>query len=147
MAAVATTTRSNTPLLLLLDGVLSQNEQSVGAALEQIAKIESNYYHYNRLPAADIERESPLRSALVLEEMVERLLSTQPHLARIASENDGSLPLHFAASIGNIRVATLLLHHHRDAALTHNAKGKIPLHYCAREGRLGEFLFGGEITF
>ena len=58
-----------------------------------------------------------------------------PQLAQIASKHDSSLPLHFAASIGNVRVAGLLLEQYRAAACTANSKGKIPLHYAAREGR------------
>jgi ankyrin repeat protein len=129
--------RDNTALLLLLDGVLSQDEQSVGIAFDQIEELDPDFHKSMR--ASCIQGpgyESPLRSASALERIVERLLTIKPQLARVASESDGSLPLHFAASIGNIKVATLLLNHHRDAALTHNTKGKIPLHYAAREGRV-----------
>lgn len=141
MDARAPSNRNNTPLLLLLDGILSQNEQSTGTALAQLQEIDPSF----RYPATAtntssslhtaISGESPLRSASALEVFVRRLLAIQPHLAQVPSENDGSLPLHFAASIGNIRVASLLLSHYREAALTHNTKGKIPLHYAAREGR------------
>lgn len=125
--------KNNSPLLLLLNGVLSQDEQSTAAAIEQMKKIDPGFYSSSgRGPGLD----SPLRCASTLERIVERLLKIQPELARVASESDGSLPLHFAASIGNIKVVTLLLEQHRDAALTHNAKGKIPLHYAAREGRI-----------
>jgi len=135
--------RNNTPLLMLLDGILSQDEQSTITALKQIEKLDPAFQYpqsihagYISDPSSDPEYESPLQSASALEGIVERLLTIKPHLARIPSESDGSLPLHFAASIGNIRVADLLLNHHRDAALTHNTKGKIPLHYAAREGRI-----------
>ena len=137
--------RNNTPLLLLLDGILSQDEQSTSIALEQIKKLDpslASITFSESVSDNDIDNDeqsssslSPLRSASVLEDIVGRLLGIQPQLARIPSENDGSLPLHFAASIGNIRVTALLLHHYRDAALMHNTKGKIPLHYAAREGR------------
>jgi ankyrin repeat protein len=150
-----TSSLNNTPLLLLLDGILSQDEQSTSIALEQIKKLDpslasittsgsenekddsdDNDDNLDDSPASSSSSSlSPLRSASVLEDIVGRLLGIQPHLARIPSENDGSLPLHFAASIGNIRVTALLLHHYRDAALMHNTKGKIPLHYAAREGR------------
>ena len=143
----AASPRNNTPLLLLLDGILSQDEQSTGAALAQIEKLDPTiqYLHHMQPPQGSSGSdspdspelyESPLRSASTLECIVGRLLAIKPHLARVASESDGSLPLHFAASIGNLRVVALLLNHHRDAALTHNTKGKIPLHYAAREGRI-----------
>jgi len=50
--------------------------------------------------------------------------------------------LHFAASIGNIPLARLILNTNWEAAMTPNQKGKIPLHYAAREGRtdMVEFL-------
>ena len=144
VAMDTTSHRNNTPLLLLLDGVLSQDEQSTVTALRQIEKLDPSFRCLQTTqqtdPCAaaspDPKDDSPLRSASALEGIVERLLAIRPHLARVASESDGSLPLHFAASIGNIRVAALLLKHHRDAALTHNTKGKIPLHYAAREGRI-----------
>jgi ankyrin repeat protein len=138
----AATPRTNTPLLLLLDGILSQDEQGTDTALRQIEKLDPAFQYLQSIqtdsitgPSFSSEYESPLRSASALEEIVRRLLAINPYLAAVASESDGSLPLHFAASIGNIKVAALLLDHHRDAALTHNTKGKIPLHYAAREGR------------
>jgi len=133
---------NNTPLLLLLDGVLSQDEESTDTALKQMAKLDPKFQYFQSSeaqPADSInfvfEYRSPLHSASRLEAIVERFLIVKPDLARVASESDGSLPLHFAASIGNIRVASVLLNNHRDAALMHNTKGKIPLHYAAREGR------------
>ena len=133
---------NNTPLLLFLDGILSQDEQSTDTALKQMAKLDPKFQYFQSTKAHStngnnsvLEYRSPLRSASRLEAVVERLLIVKPDLARVASESDGSLPLHFAASIGNIRVASVLLNHHRDAALMHNTKGKIPLHYAAREGR------------
>ena len=41
--------------------------------------------------------------------IVDQLLKHLPHLAYTASQHDGSLPLHFAASLGNISVAQILL--------------------------------------
>lgn len=146
MDATTTSNRNGTPLLLLLDGILSQDELCTNAALSQIEQIDPSFRYHKCIPlspnskhsSADdscIIRDSPLRSASALEAIVERLLAIQPHLAQVSSENDGSLPLHFAASIGNIRIASLLIRHYREAALAHNTKGKIPLHYAAREGR------------
>jgi ankyrin repeat protein len=116
---------ATTPLLCLLDAILSQDAVKTATALEQIQDL------VNIGPL----QESPLRSASALEHIVQSLMMHHPYLAQVASSNDHSLPLHFAASIGNTRVAGLLLEKHRRAALTPNSKGKIPLHYAAREGR------------
>jgi ankyrin repeat protein len=114
-----------TPLLFLLDAILSQDADRTATAMKQIQDL------VNIGPL----QESPLRSASALEHIVQSLMMHHPHLAQVASSNDCSLPLHFAASIGNTRVAGLLLEKHRRGALTPNSKGKIPLHYAAREGR------------
>ncbi len=133
----AVSNRNESSLLLLLDGVLSQEEQSTSAALKQIKSLDNGIETDSTASVSpEFEYESPLRSASALEGIVQRLLTIKPELARVASESDGSLPLHFASSIGNIKVAALILERYRDAALTHNAKGKIPLHYAAREGRI-----------
>ena len=118
-----------TPLLLLLDGVLSQDEQRTREAVQQI--YESNI---PGLPIADPSR--LLSSATTLEQVVASLMKHRPEWAAIASQRDGSLPLHFAASIGSIPLARFILDANRQAALEPNQKGKIPLHYAAREGRV-----------
>ncbi|KAG7368014.1 ankyrin repeat domain protein [Nitzschia inconspicua] len=123
---------SSSPLLSLLDGVLSQDEPSMMRALDQIQMID---------PTLKNLCKSPLQSSSALEFVVQRLLLAQPRLAQISSETDGSLPLHFAASIGNVRVASWLLQQHPESALCHNKKGKIPLHYAAREGRIAMVQF------
>mmetsp|Transcript_32557 Transcript_32557/g.54525 ORF Transcript_32557/g.54525 Transcript_32557/m.54525 type:complete len:591 (+) Transcript_32557:1378-3150(+) len=123
---------NSSPLLLLLDGVLSMEERSVNSALEQIQALIG--------PHVCI-RDSPLQSASALECVVEQVMMKHPELAQLASSTDGSLPLHFAASIGNVRVASLLLQQYPDGALKHNTKGKIPLHYAAREGRVNMVSF------
>ena len=117
---------NTTPLLLLLDGILSQDEVATNDALRQLREI---------IPLPSLQ-ESPLRSASSLELIIRACMLHQPQLAEMSSKNDGSLPLHFAASIGNVLVAKLLLEQNRNAACTPNSKGKIPLHYAAREGRL-----------
>mmetsp|Transcript_37879 Transcript_37879/g.92191 ORF Transcript_37879/g.92191 Transcript_37879/m.92191 type:complete len:639 (-) Transcript_37879:782-2698(-) len=130
MAAIMPSSAS--PLLLLLDGILSQDNETTQAAMEQIGQLDPKltaYMSYHNMG-------SPIRSSAALEVVVDALMGRMPHLARVASDSDGSLPLHFAASIGNVRVASLLLTSYREAAVRHNAKGKIPLHYAAREGRV-----------
>jgi ankyrin repeat protein len=121
------------PLLLLLDSILSQDEARTSQALAQIQAIVPLMKPWSE--------DNPMRSAVALESIVQTLMKHQPQLAQIASKHDSSLPLHFAASIGNIRVAHLLLEQFRDAASTPNSKGKIPLHYAAREGRTDMVIF------
>eukprot|EP00934_Nitzschia_sp_Nitz4_P008781 Nitzschia sp. Nitz4//scaffold208_size52459//17654//19495//NITZ4_006810-RA/size52459-processed-gene-0.24-mRNA-1//1//CDS//3329541651//8771//frame0 len=113
-----------TPLLLLLDGILSQDATRTEQALEQLKAVAP-------LPATG----NPMTSGSALESILRALMRASPELAAGVSALDGSLPLHFAASIGNIRVAHILLQAHPKAAVTPNKKGKIPLHYAAREGR------------
>ena len=121
---------STTPLLLLLDGVLSQDRNQTTVAMKQIQDM---------VPLR-IE-ESPLRSAEALARVLHVLMESHPHLASVPSGRDQSLPLHFAASIGNIQVAASLLDRYPHAASTPNSKGKIPLHYAAREGRTNMVVF------
>jgi ankyrin repeat protein len=117
---------NTTPLLLLLDGILSQDDARTNDALRQLCEM---------VPLPPLQ-ESPLRSASSLELIIRMCMTHHPQLAHIASTHDGSLPLHFASSIGNVRVAKLLMEQNRKAACTPNSKGKIPLHYAAREGRV-----------
>ena len=62
-------------------------------------------------------------------------LQHYPHQAAIASSNDGSLPLHFAASFGDAVLAQVVWRAYPSGAWSPNRKGKIPLHYAAREGK------------
>ena len=143
---------STTPLLLLLDSVLCQDREQLETAMYQIRAL--------------LQRDVPCH--LPLSAIVGQLLAASPNLAMILSEHDSSLPLHFAASIGDTHVAELLIasvswctfaasiylgrvlvlvknlssHYifcprmqNPRATRTPNEKGKIPLHYAAREGR------------
>jgi ankyrin repeat protein len=80
--------------------------------------------------------ESPCTSSASLCIVINALLNQYPYLAQIPSDHDGSLPLHFAASLGNVPVAISILQKYPQAATKPNQKGKIPLHYGAREGRV-----------
>jgi ankyrin repeat protein len=106
------------PLLLILDGVLSQDEDRVAQALQEIAIARV-------LPIPILNGSSPsdlmgttgppttatsnASSSDALLNFLRALLEATPSLAGIASSHDGSLPLHFAASLGDVRVASLLL--------------------------------------
>lgn len=77
-----------------------------------------------------------LSSGTLLQETVASVIHYRPEWAIMSSERDASLPLHFAASIGNVPLAKCIFNANRKAAVTPNRKGKIPLHYAAREGRV-----------
>lgn len=110
---------STTPLLLLLDSVLCQDREQLETAMTQVRAL--------------LQRDEP--GLLTLSAIVGQLLAASPNLALVPSEHDNSLPLHFAASIGDIAVAELLIASNLQATSAPNDKGKIPLHYAAREGR------------
>ena len=84
---------STTPLLLLLDSFLCQDREQLETAMNQVRKLLCS-----EVP--------PLAS---LSDVVGILIKTRPDLACVASEHDNSLPLHFAASIGDVSVADILL--------------------------------------
>jgi hypothetical protein len=123
--------RKMSPLLLVLDGVLSQDADRVAEALQEIAGV---LPAAAALPvgiltpsdlmimmsaaaaadAADADSSSPSSSPSpsssdALLNLVRALLEASPDLAGLPSTHDGSLPLHFAASLGDVRVASLLL--------------------------------------
>jgi ankyrin repeat protein len=99
---------STTPLLLLLDSILSQEPDRIRQARARISEtvekagITPNTFEERALP-------SPGAAANNIVQDVKILLSAFPNLASVPSSHDGSLPLHFAASIGNVQVAHLLL--------------------------------------
>jgi hypothetical protein len=87
---------STTPLLLLLDSILSQESERIREARNRIrqvvAKVDPG------LAARPVEQ-GP--SFLIHD--VDMLLTAFPNLASVQSSHDGSLPLHFAASIGDVQ--------------------------------------------
>jgi hypothetical protein len=93
-------TTTTTPLLVLLDGVLAQDEERTSWATEEINKA----CHGRLLPQA-----SPIQSRPSLIAAVEYALRYQPLWATTPSEHDGSYPLHFASSLGNVQVASIIL--------------------------------------
>lgn len=116
----------NTSLLLLLDGVLSQDEDRTNTAMSMIQ---------DDFPSFQLGARNLLKCGIALERCVRHILENKPELARIPSDLDGSMPLHFAASIGSIPLARVIFNANQGAASKPNKKGKIPLHYAAREGR------------
>ena len=87
----------SSPLLLLLDGYLSQDDDRVRQALEAMTgqPMQGN----SLLPPDDLVR------------VVSKYLETNSQVASIRSSHDESLPLHFAASFGNVALAELIWKH------------------------------------
>jgi len=97
---------STTPLLLLLDGILSQEDARVESAMKDITQMLLKAGIFLQLPQPE---ESLLRSEPNLFAVIQLLMSAYPDLTAVPSSHDGSLPLHFAASVGDVQVANLLL--------------------------------------
>lgn len=89
---------SATPLLFLLDGLLSQDEQRVDEAVEEISSM-----------GCEVPEDSPCNSKSALCQVLTSLLDIYPELASMSSNHDGSLPLHFAASLGYVPAAAIVL--------------------------------------
>lgn len=127
--AANTSSLRTTPLLLLLDGVLSRDEARVTDAMNDIIHKLRVYsicssslsggadceHSSTRTPSHSQPQhytqfiESPCTCAASLELVLSALLDQYPDLARIPSDHDGSLPLHFAASLGNVPAAQAIL--------------------------------------
>ena len=95
-----------TPLLFLLDGVLSEDECRVEEALAEIERL--------GCPCPPPTSSSPCFCKEALVEVLSSLLSRYPDMAAFPSEHDGSLPLHFAASLGYVPAAKIILSKVRD---------------------------------
>jgi hypothetical protein len=152
----ATATTTTPPLLLLLDGLLSQNVESIKVSLSDIRALLTATKKYADMMTSPVAVEMPLssplwslspsllstpheqdmaaetdsNSSMVAYEDDNSVLATQllhsiplsvswirqllyifPQWAQTCSARDGSLPLHLAASLGNVDVASVLLHH------------------------------------
>lgn len=95
------------PLIQLLDGVLAQSERRVRIAVTEITRMLKQ--HNGTVLSLPHPESSTLDSVLNLHAVLHTLLSEVPEFASYPSQRDVSLPLHFAASIGNIQVASLLM--------------------------------------
>lgn len=90
---------SVSPLAKLLEGIHSQRRDQVDSAMTQIrARL---------LEASDLFVMD--RSSAGLREVIRLSLSKHPELACAVNPEDGSLPLHHAASLGDIPICQLLL--------------------------------------
>jgi hypothetical protein len=100
---------STTPLLFLLDGVLSRDEVRVATAVNEIAQLIHPHQLFPDGANTTAAHESPCTSQAALCYILTCLLTHHPEFASMRSEHDGSLPLHFAASLGNVQVASIIL--------------------------------------
>mmetsp|Transcript_7899 Transcript_7899/g.15311 ORF Transcript_7899/g.15311 Transcript_7899/m.15311 type:complete len:633 (-) Transcript_7899:86-1984(-) len=123
-----------TPVFLLLDSMLSQDVAGLQSALQTMRNELPPAVTAAYLQPSQHEPYYPIDVSTIIQHL-SVYLQTFPHQAATASANDGSLPLHFAASFGDVVVAQVVWQAHTAAAWTPNAKGKIPLHYAAREGK------------
>lgn len=93
-------------LLLLLDTIIGQDASEIRSVMRQVL---------NEIRSAGIEMSSwnevadPLHSTDHLCRIIQALIQAKPGIVQIASSHDGSLPLHFAASLGKPKVAQFLL--------------------------------------
>lgn len=95
-----------TPLLLLLDGIMSKSEDRTLAAVTEINRLLGRKNVAYVLPHPG---QSPATCAANLSTIIGALLQVHAELASLPSQRDGSLPLHFAASLGNVQVASLIM--------------------------------------
>lgn len=97
----------STPLLLLLDGVLSNDEERVKTAMEQIRSLIGSRGGALRTSDPNQLSETSLLAT------VEQLMIYCPEMSGYTSQHDGSLPLHFAASLGKVDLVRILFQHVR----------------------------------
>ena len=95
------------PLIQLLDGVLAQSERRVNIAVTEITNI--LLAHSGTVVQLPHPEMSMLNSVTNLHCLLQTLLTKLPEYASYPSQRCWSFPLHFAASIGNIQVASLLM--------------------------------------
>jgi len=92
-------TESSSPLVQLLEGVHGKRREEVDDAMTQIRRL-------LKLAPSDLVMDGTSKS---LCNIVRLILLHNPELACAVNPDDGSLPLHHAASLGDIAVAELLL--------------------------------------
>ena len=98
------------PLLLLIDGVLADDEEEIRSAAEDIRSLlKSKNTKYATSQEDPDELPDPAACTENLCCMISALGQAFPEMVRTPSINDGSLPLHFASSLGIPAVAQLLL--------------------------------------
>jgi len=97
-----------TPLLFLLDGCLSRDEARVQEALQEIHQLLGGGRPVSSSHPAAPPASSFCDTPAALCQVLQALLAVRPEFCRMRSAHDGSLPLHFAASLGNVPAADIL---------------------------------------
>lgn len=99
-----------TPVLLLLDSLLSQDASGTRSTLERMREELPPSVKATYLPhTIGSERQTrPVLDQGVIVQHLSVYLQTFPQQAAVASPNDGSLPLHFAASFGDAVLAQVV---------------------------------------
>ena len=92
------------PLIMLLNAVMAENQRHIEEALS--ALLDTLRKCATKDPQKRVGTVSLNGS---LDEIVERILDICPHLATVAEETGGCLPLHVASSLGDIKVVKILI--------------------------------------
>lgn len=96
---------SRSPVLLLLDNLLSQDAAGIQSVLHTMRhELPAAVVNAYCLSSATQQQPSPDTVA----QHLSVYLQTFPHQAAVESANDGSLPLHFAASLGDVTLSQIV---------------------------------------
>jgi hypothetical protein len=105
----------SSPLVQLLEGIHCQQRDRVDNAMKQIRILLAP------LASNDLVLDGTSKT---LSEVVRLVLSRHPELACAVNPKDGSLPLHHAASLGDIAITELLLATVRELAQTRVSRAR-----------------------
>jgi hypothetical protein len=95
-----------TPVLILLDNMLSDDIGGIWNTLCDIHRRLPSVVSIH-LPPLAVEPSFPIGNEIILT-YLSTYLQTFPHQALVASTQDGSLPLHFAASLGDANLCQIV---------------------------------------
>ncbi|KAI4354311.1 hypothetical protein L6164_003184 [Bauhinia variegata] len=120
--------QGNSPLHAAI--ALRRNSGNSGGSLSQpLVETWLRNLSTSLASSATCSRKTPGKA--LLEEIVE----SRPELMYLRDENGGT-PLHFAASIGDIRGIRILLKEASSTALERNIKGHLPIHIASKKGHV-----------
>jgi hypothetical protein len=97
------------PLLSLLDSVLSRDDARITEAVQSMQDLLQNNNTNDDKNNDVTDRLEPCTSTATLCRILSLFLSKRPEMAAEPSDYDGSLPLHFCASLGKVSVANIVL--------------------------------------
>lgn len=102
------------PLAQLLEGIHGKKREQVDEAMARIRTLLAPTFK----PALDGTSQG-------LFQVIRCAISQKPELACAINPEDGSLPLHHAASLGDIAISDLLLRTVRDATPHHKTRTRV----------------------